>query len=79
MRHGPHQGAQRSISTNLFVFKAEARLASLASAIQGKFFLHDAHVGVPLLAAGTRFLVPQDGHAVIRESIFRESSAMAQE
>ncbi len=65
--------------TNFLVLRAAARLASVASATHGKFFLHDAHVGVPLLAAGTLFLVPQEGHAVIRESIFRESSPMAQE
>jgi hypothetical protein len=55
--------------TNLFVSNAPWRDASVASAIQGNGFLQDAHWGVPLLLAGTRFLVPHEGHGVIFESL----------
>jgi hypothetical protein len=41
---------------------------SVASAIQGSDFLQLPQVGVPELITGTRFLVPQDGQAVTRDS-----------
>jgi hypothetical protein len=50
------------------VSKAEASWASLVSAIHGNAFLQCAQVGVPLLDAGTRFLVLHAGQTVIRES-----------
>ena len=57
MRHGPHQGAQRSTSTNSLVVVTCAKSASVASAIQGRSRLQDAQRGRPVAAAGTRFLV----------------------
>ena len=68
IRHGPHHGAHRSINTNLLVSNAAARDVSVASAIQGSDFLQLPQVGVPELITGTRFLVPQDGQAVTRDS-----------
>jgi hypothetical protein len=44
------------------------KVPSVASVSHGNATLQDAHTGVPLAVAGTRFFVPQDGQDWMRAS-----------
>lgn len=62
-RHGPHHGAQMSTKTgSTEPVTTLANVSFPASPIQGSGALHFAHRGMPLVAHGTRFLVPHDAH-----------------
>src|SRR5258708_8443224 len=62
MRHGPHHGAQRSISAGTDARSAtSAKSSSLASTIHGSGLWQLPQRGVPVAAAGTPFPRPQFG------------------
>src|SRR5260370_1701368 len=62
MRHGPHHGAQRSISAGTDARSAtSAKSSSPASTIHGSGLWQLPQRGVPVAAAGTRFRRPQFG------------------
>src|SRR5687768_12378111 len=67
-RHGPHHGAQRSSSTGRRVSTTSSKSSWPAATSQGRSVWHEAQRGVPAAAAGTRFLVPHEGQAVILDT-----------
>src|SRR5207253_3052897 len=63
IRQGPHHVAHKSTTTGLLADSATSpKVASSASAIQGRGWRHLPHRGVPAAAAGTRLAVPQCPH-----------------
>lgn len=69
MRHGPHHGAHRSTRTGTFACRTTlSNVPSVASVSHGNAALQEAHTGLPLAVAGTRFFVPQDGQDWMRAS-----------
>jgi hypothetical protein len=66
IRHGPHQGAQKSTSTGTAACSTtSANVASPASVIQGSGSWQLPQRGVPAATAGTRLRRPQLGHLVM--------------
>src|SRR5690349_3415850 len=69
MRHGPHQGAQKSTSTGVGDRSTTCvKLSSPASTIHGNGRWHAAQAGAPEAEAGTRLRFRQCGQATIRGS-----------
>jgi hypothetical protein len=64
IRHGPHQGAQKSTSTGTDAVISAPKRSALASTIQGSLAWQTLQLGTPLLTARTRFLVAQLGQAM---------------
>jgi hypothetical protein len=62
MRQGPHHGAHRSTRTGRRLSVTVSKSASVASTSHGRSVWHEAHLGVPLAAVGTRFRTPQERH-----------------
>jgi hypothetical protein len=59
MRHGPHQGAQKSTSTGTDEVISTSKDACVASTIHGSSVWHTLHRGTPDGVGRTRFFVPQ--------------------
>jgi hypothetical protein len=62
MRHGPHQGAQKSTSTGTEAVISSSNESLVASTIQGSSVWQTLHRGTPEAVGRTRFFVPQLGH-----------------
>src|SRR5271165_3237409 len=65
MRHGPHQGAQKSTSTGSEEEISCSKVSGLASTIQGSSVWQTLQRGTPEGIARTRFLVAQLGQVMI--------------
>src|SRR5687767_2931781 len=61
-RHGPHQGAQRSITTVGWAFASTSNVDSSASTTHASGLPHLAQNGEPRSLAPIRFGVPQLAH-----------------
>jgi hypothetical protein len=76
IRHGPHQGAQKSTRVGIVDFSAtSAKSTSDASAIHGSGWWQLPQCGIPVAAAGTRLLRPQFGHRITRACMADSSQA----
>src|SRR5205807_9565925 len=66
IRHGPHQGAQKSTSTGSGESSTTPlKSASPASVSQGSASLHLPQTGAPVAAVSTRFLVSHWGQLTV--------------
>ena len=65
MRHGPHQGAQKSTSTGTDALISSSKLSGAASTIQGSSVWQTLQRGTPDGLGRTRFFLPQLGQATI--------------
>ncbi len=65
MRHGPHQGAQKSTSTGTEEVISWSKDAAVASTIHGSSVWHTLQRGTPELVAATLFFVPHCEHLTI--------------
>ena len=66
VRHGPHHGAQRSITIgSRLLATIPSRSVLPASTIHGSGSWHLAQRGTPAASAGTRFFTPHDGQAMV--------------
>src|SRR3984957_7276603 len=64
MRHGPHQGAQKSTKTGSDDVISGSKLSAVASTIHGRLAWQAAHRGTPVGVDRTRFFLPQPGQAM---------------